>query len=138
RTIPRILPKASTSSSALVIGGSCALQAASPRERPDRQVDGSARLPPGALCEPVDLGCDDVVVAGQAVAGGGPERDNEVSPGHGQFGVMELTFGEQGDPGGEAERVAEVAEGEFPAEPTDAVSLPAIVPLPVQPPGFAP
>jgi hypothetical protein len=40
---------------------------------------------------------------------------------------MELPFGEQGDPGGEPEGIPEVAEGEFPAEPTDAVSLPALV-----------
>ena len=38
---------------------------------------------------------------------------------------MELPFGEQRDPGGESEGIPEVAEGEFPTEPTGAVSLPA-------------
>ena len=45
---------------------------------------------------------------------------------------MELTFGEQGDPGGKAEGVAEVAEGESAAEPTDAISPPALIQLRIQ------
>jgi hypothetical protein len=49
---------------------------------------------------------------------------------------MELTFGEQGDPGGKAEGVAEVAEGELPAEPTDAISPPALIQLCIQCSGF--
>ena len=40
---------------------------------------------------------------------------------------MELPFGEQRDPGGESEGIPEVAEGEFPTEPTSAVSLPALI-----------
>jgi hypothetical protein len=81
----------------------------------------------GALCEPVDLRLDDEVVAGQALDGVDPERDEDLPPGHGQLGVMELPFGEQRDPGGEAEGIPEVAEGELPAEPTGAISLPALI-----------
>jgi hypothetical protein len=45
---------------------------------------------------------------------------------------MGLPFGEQRDLGGEAEGIPEVAEGELPAEPTDAVSLPALIQMSVQ------
>jgi hypothetical protein len=45
---------------------------------------------------------------------------------------MELTFGEQRDPGSEAEGIPEVAEGEFSVEPTGAVSLPALIQVRVQ------
>jgi hypothetical protein len=50
--------------------------------------------------------------------------------------VMELTFGKEGDPGGEAEGIAEVAEGELPAEPTGAVSPPAMIQVSLQCVGF--
>jgi hypothetical protein len=86
----------------------------------------------GGLCEPVELGRDDEVVARQTPNGMGPERDHHLPPGHGQLGVMELPFGEQRDLGGEAESIPKVAEGELPAEPTDAVSLPALIQMSVQ------
>jgi hypothetical protein len=57
-------------------------------------------------------------------------------PGHGQLGVVELPFGEQRDPGGEPEGIPEVAEGELAAEPTGAVSLPALIQVRVQRLGF--
>ena len=41
--------------------------------------------------------------------------------------MMGLPFGEQREPGGEAEGIPEVGEGELPAEPTDAGSLPALL-----------
>src|SRR5512132_2147331 len=81
----------------------------------------------GGLWEPVDPCRDDEVVAGQAPDGVGPERNEDLPPGHGQLRVMERAFGEQRDPGGESERIPEVVEGEFPAELTGAVSLPALV-----------
>jgi hypothetical protein len=86
----------------------------------------------GRLCEPVDLGSDDEVVAGQPPDGMGPERNDHASPGHGQLGMMGLPFGEQRDPGGEAEGIPEVAEGELPAEPMAAGSLPALLQVSVQ------
>jgi hypothetical protein len=51
-------------------------------------------------------------------------------------GVVELPFGEQRDPGGEPEGIPEVAEAEFSAEPTGAVSLPALIQVGVQRLGF--
>jgi hypothetical protein len=45
---------------------------------------------------------------------------------------MELPFGQQRDPGGEAEGIPEVAEGELPAESMGAVSLPAVIQVRVQ------
>jgi len=121
-----------------VVQAGNATQHALPRgaDDPAAQIMLARRPGAGALCEPVDLCSDDEVVAGQALDGVGPERDEDLPPGHGQLRVMEFPFGEQRDPGGESEGISEVAQGEFPAEPTDPVSLPALIQLSVQRLGF--
>src|SRR6266498_155290 len=80
----------------------------------------------------VDLGGEDEVVVGQALGRVGGERHRDPAPAELEVRVVTLAFGEQSDPRGEPEGVAEVAELEGPAQPPVALAGPGRVELPLQ------
>src|SRR5919198_5505648 len=85
-----------------------------------------------AKSEPVDLGGEDEVVVGEALGGVGGEGHRDPAPAQLQVGVVPLRLGEQGDPRGEAEGVAEVAELEDSAQRLVALARPGGIELPLQ------